>query len=215
MPKQEVPLNHLENYLPDNCLEDVLDYLYQFKVQLTVTKQRQSILGDYRNAHQGKAHRISVNGNLNKYSFLITLLHELAHLLTYEKHKHHVAPHGKEWKQIFSSILAKFLSKKIFPLDIETALMNTLKNPAASSCGDLQLLRTLKKYDRTNSNLVLVEEVPTGKKFSIKGDRIFLKGEKIRTRHKCKEVDTGKFYLFNGLYEVKLVDDFPNKEEVL
>ncbi|HSN60425.1 MAG TPA: hypothetical protein VLR49_05800, partial [Ferruginibacter sp.] len=90
MPKEQVPFIELKQYLPEGSFDDVLYYLQHFKVQLTVTRKRQTILGDYRHAHGGTNHRISVNGNLNKYSFLITLLHELAHLFTYERFGHRV-----------------------------------------------------------------------------------------------------------------------------
>ena len=86
MPKKESPLQQLSSYLPEGSFEDVAAYLTEFKVHLTVTRERRTVLGDYRERHSNKNHRISVNGNLNKYSFLITLLHELGHLLAYEKH---------------------------------------------------------------------------------------------------------------------------------
>jgi len=133
MAKQEAPLHQLKDYLPEGSFEAVSQYLLLYKVQLTITRERKSVLGDYRNSLADKNHRISVNGNLNKYSFLITLLHELAHLLTYEQFGHRVSAHGQEWKNEFSKILAQFLLKKIFPLDIQKALYKTLKNPAATS----------------------------------------------------------------------------------
>lgn len=205
MPKKQVPLNTLGEFLPENCSEEVIYFLNKYKVQLTVTRQRQSILGDYRHAHRDKNHRISVNGNLNKYSFLITLLHELAHLFTFDKYGNKVQPHGKEWKSCFSSILANFISKKIFPEDIETALYKTIANPAASSCGDENLLRVLLKYDKPKESHQLVEQVEFGAHFQIKGGRIFRKDELIRKRYKCTEVSTGKQYLFSGLFEVKKI----------
>ncbi len=205
MPKQEAPLLQLQSYLPTGSFDDVAWYLQHYKVHLTITRQRQSILGDYRHAHAGHTHRISVNGNLNKYSFLITLLHELAHLFTYEQFGHRVMAHGKEWKNEFSKILAKFLLKKIFPVDIEKALLQTLQNPAASSCGDEKLIRVLNNYDERKAGILLVEAIPEGRHFKIKGERIFKKGEKIRKRYKCTEVKTGKLYLFSAVYEVELI----------
>ncbi|MBS1733908.1 MAG: SprT-like domain-containing protein [Bacteroidetes bacterium] len=206
MPKQEVPLLQLQSYLPEGSFEDVHHYLVHYKVHLTVTRQRQTVLGDYRHAYQGKTHRISVNGNLNKYSFLVTLLHELAHLFTYERYGHRVQSHGAEWKAEFSKVLAQFLSKKIFPADIENALMQTLKNPAASSCGDEKLLRVLRNYDDVKKGFLLVEQLEEGAMFMIKGGRIFRKGEKIRTRYRCIEPATKRIYLFSGLYEVKIME---------
>ena len=203
MPKQEAPLLQLQSYLPPGSFDEVLFYLQHHKVHLTISRKRQSILGDYRHAHTDKNHRISVNGNLNKYAFLITLLHELAHLFTYEKFGHKVMAHGREWKNEFSKILAKFLLQKVFPADIEKGLLHTLQNPAASSCGDEKLLRVLHKYDEKATGVHLVEQLAEGTMFVIKGGRIFKKGEKIRKRFKCVEVKTGKLYLFSGMYEVQ------------
>src|SRR6478752_3457555 len=108
MPKKEAPLPTLRNFLPDGAYEPVSQYLFQYKVHLTITRARESVLGDYRNAVNGSNHRISVNGNLNPYAFLITLLHELAHLFTYERFGNKVQAHGQEWKNEYSKVLAKF-----------------------------------------------------------------------------------------------------------
>ena len=159
MPKNESPLQALNSYLPEGAFEDVEIYLTEFKVHLTVTRERKSVLGDYRNSHSNKNHRISVNGNLNKYSFLITLLHELGHLLAYEKFGNRIPPHGAQWKNEFGKILARFISKKLFPPDIEAELLRSLKNPAASSCTEDGLLRILKKYEAHNPGIYLVEEL--------------------------------------------------------
>lgn len=205
MPKQEAPLEQLRSYLPDQCMDEVVHYLLLHKVHLTITRKRQTVLGDYRNAAPGRAHRISVNGNLNKYAFLITLLHELAHLFTYEQFGRAVQAHGREWKSEYSKILARFLEKKIFPADIEQALVHSIKNPAASSCGDERLLRVLHGYDQKKESIRLVEQLPEGSWFVIPGGRIFQKGMRVRKRFKCTEVKTGKLYLFSGVYEVEPV----------
>jgi hypothetical protein len=202
MAKKESPLHQLNAYLPDGSFDDVVAYLHQYKVQLTITRERASVLGDYRNSFADKNHRISVNGNLNKYAFLVTLLHELAHLLTYENFGHRVQAHGTEWKNEFSKILSQFLSKKLFPSDIHNTLLKTLKNPAASSCGDTALLRVLHKYDAKKEGIVLLETLPAGGYFSIKGNRVFTKKETVRKRIKCLEIATNKMYLFNPLHEV-------------
>jgi SprT protein len=204
MPKNEAPLLALRSYLPEGSFDEVARYLNDHKVHLTVTRRRETILGDYRHAINEKTHRISVNGNLNKYAFLITLLHEMAHLFTHETYGHRVQAHGKEWKNEFSKILAQFLLKKVFPADIEKALLRTLQNPSASSCGDERLLRVLHGYDEKKEGIHLVEQLPEGALFSIKGGRIFKKGEKMRKRYKCMEVKTGKLYLFSGMYEVEM-----------
>jgi hypothetical protein len=202
MPRKEAPLNLLQSYLPPNTYEPVMQYLHQYQVHLTVARERKSILGDYRHRTHGKTHRISVNGNLNTYSFLITLLHELAHLLTFEQFGNRVQSHGKEWKYIFGQLLDQFIKHQVFPYDINYALMQSLKNPAASSCADEVLLRVLKGYDQKKDNYVFVENIPEGQLFKTHDGKIFKKGEKVRKRFKCTEVSTKRLYLFSPVYEV-------------
>ncbi|MEO6549649.1 MAG: SprT-like domain-containing protein [Ferruginibacter sp.] len=202
MPKQEAPLHQLKQYLPEGSFDEVSQYLLQYKVQLTITRERRTVLGDYRNSFAGQNHRISVNGNLNPYAFLITLLHELAHLFTYERFGHRVTAHGPEWKSEFSKVLARFLLKKVFPADIQKTLLKTLQNPAASSCADASLLRILHQYDEKKEGVSLIEALPEGALFTIKGGRQFKKGERVRKRFKCIEITTGKIYLFSPVYEV-------------
>ncbi len=203
MPKQESPLMQLRHWLPEGSLEPVVHYLEHYHVHLTITRERSSVLGDYRNAHGGRNHRISVNGNLNPYAFLITLLHELAHLFTYERFGHRVQAHGPEWKNEFSKILAGFMLKKVFPEDIHRALLSTMQNPAASSCADEKLLRVLRRYDPHKEGVVLVENLPVGELFEIRGQRVFRRLERVRKRIRCEELATGKIYLFSPVYEVK------------
>ncbi len=205
MPKKEVPIAQLQDYLPPGTYDAVLNYLRQYKVHLTVAKERKSILGDYRHSTHHANHRISVNGNLNKYSFLITLLHELAHLLTFEQFGNKVLAHGKEWKAIYAKMLAQFLQHKIFTADIEAELIRSLQNPAASTCAEDGLLRILRKYDSKESHHRLVEEISGDELFRTSDGRVFKKGEKLRKRYKCVEVKTGKLYLFSPVYEVELV----------
>ena len=202
MPNRESPLNALEAYLPPGSFTRVCDYLKTYKVHLTVTKDRKSILGNYRHKLYDKTHRISVNGNLNKYSFLVTLLHELAHMLAFEKFGHTIQPHGMEWKREFGQILAEFIPYNIFPVEIEKILLSELNSPAASTCADANLTRALRKYDTKVEGLILVEDLPEGSNFRIKGGRLFKKGVKLRTRYKCTEIDSSRVYLFSGVHEV-------------
>jgi SprT protein len=205
MRKTEAPLDAIKKYIPESSAQLVLDYLNHHKVHLTVTRERKSVLGDYRHATSFNAHRISVNGNLNKYSFLITLIHELAHLVTFTQYKHRVEPHGREWKRIYGHLLKDFLNSEIFPHDILKMLKASLHNLPASSCSDDNLMRVLKKYDFNGNGLVMVEQIIEGKLFDAGKGKMFRKGKKLRKRYQCVEVATGKLYLFSPIYEVKAV----------
>ena len=132
MAKKEAPINALKHFIPDGTYDLVSEYLHKYSIHLTVTRARTSVLGDYRNAIQGKNHRISVNGNLNSYAFLYTLIHEIAHLLVFDQYGHRVASHGKEWKTQFSVLLADFLKMNAFPDDVRKAIGKSLHNLAAA-----------------------------------------------------------------------------------
>jgi hypothetical protein len=205
MPKKEAHISALQQFLPPNTYEPVLAYLHHYHVHLTVAKERKTVLGDYRHKVFGKNHRISVNGNLNSYAFLITLLHELAHLLAFEKFGNRIAPHGREWKNVFGQLLAQFIEHDVFPDDIKRSLMDSLHNPAASSCSDEDLLRVLKRYDEQTTRLVFVEAIPEGSFFKTHDGKVFKKGAKIRKRYKCEEIRTKKVYLFSPIYEAEQV----------
>lgn len=202
MPKKEAPMTTLGDYLPPNTYDAVFNYLRQYQVHLTITRDRRSILGDYRHRTHHANHRISVNGSLNKFSFLITLLHELAHLVTFEQYGNRVQAHGAEWKKIYGQFLAHFVQQNIFPNDIAEELKNSLKNPAASSCAEEGLLRVLRKYDSTRNGHKLVEELPEQSLFRTPDGRVFRKGKRLRKRFHCIEIATGKVYLFSPVYEV-------------
>lgn len=206
MAKIEHPLAALNAYLPEGAFDPVVQLINQYKVHLTVTRARKSVLGDYRHAFLGANHKITVNGNLNKYEFLITLLHELAHLLCYEQYRNRVEAHGKEWKQIYSALLASFIQLGLFPEDIRKSLQKTLLNPAATANGETALLLVLRKYDAVKKEgHSFVAHLAEGTLFeSLKG-RIFRRGKKRRIRIECVEVATGHVYSFSALTEVKVI----------
>jgi SprT protein len=196
MPKQEAPLEYLQQYLPDGSAALVLQYLHHYRVHLTITRERKSILGDYRHATHERNHRISVNGNLNKFSFLITLVHELAHLLTYQQYGNRVQSHGREWKNLYAFLLKDFN-------DITQKLQESIHNLPASSCADDDLMRVLRKYDENPQEMVFVEQIAEGNCFALEDGRIFRKGKKLRKRYQCVDINTKQVYLFSPVYEVK------------
>lgn len=178
-----------------------IDY---FQCEFKISRSRNSKLGDYRHPFRGAGHKISVNNNLNPYAFLVTTVHEFAHLLTWNDHKNKVKPHGAEWKYNFKRMMTPFLEQRLFPEDIQQAITQYLHNPSASSCTDLGLSRALKKYDTHREDALRLEELPIDTVFRIKDGRRFKKGERLRKRYRCTCLDNGHVYLFNPLAEVQL-----------
>lgn len=195
--------NILSQYMPVAAAPLIAKWIDYFQCEFKISKGRATKLGDYRHPYKEAGHKISVNNNLNAYAFLVTTVHEFAHLLTWNDHKNRVRPHGNEWKHNFKRMMMPFLEKEIFPQDLQNAIISYLNNPSAASCTDLKLSRALKKYD-VLVDFSRLEELPLDTIFRIKDGRQFKKGEKLRKRYRCVCLDNGNIYLFNPLAEVML-----------
>jgi hypothetical protein len=202
--------NHSILYLPDT-LQPQLSHLQTFRkfvpagavgycyhlwlenaFFLKITRPRRTKLGDYRYTSES-GHQISVNNSLNPYAFLITYLHEVAHLLTFSRYRRKVKPHGKEWKKAFQALMAPMVEQGVFPAEVLLPLRQYLADPKASSCSDPQLVAALRTFDRQPAGHVL-DELQTGERFRLSG-RIFVKGDLRRTRVLCVEAATRRKYL--------------------
>jgi len=187
--------------MPPAAAPVIAKWIDYFQCEFKISKSRATKLGDYRHPFKGLGHKISVNNNLNRYAFLVTTVHEFAHLLTWNDHKNKVKPHGGEWKHNFKRMMTPFLDQQVFPEDLQQAISTYLSNPSASSCTDLKLSRALKKYDSAIDHSRL-EELPQHAIFTIKDGRRFKKGEQLRKRFRCECLDNGNIYLFSPLAEV-------------
>jgi SprT protein len=213
MPSRSDIESSFAKYVPAEFAGYVADLFFSQKIRFKVSRSRKTKLGDYRSPHRdGVPHAITVNHDLNPYSFLITTLHEFAHMNTFIKYGNRVKPHGDEWKAEFRALLAPLLRHEAIPQDIRAVLNKSYFNLKASSCTDAALLRVLKKYDnKSQQNLVHVEDLPLNAAFKL-SDRTFERGIKRRTRYLCKEVPSGKMYLVNGLAEVEPLNRTENNE---
>lgn len=188
----------LSAYLPSEAVDIVFDRIKSKNIHLKITRNRKSKFGDYRPPVYHENHRISINHDLNPYAFLITFIHEFAHLLVFETYKNRVSPHGKEWKKTYKYLMEEFLNLKIFPDDLSKVLVKSIRNSKASSASDLELSRVLQVYDTTVPQ-TKVEDLPANAIFKTSKGKKFMKGEKQRIRYKCKCLDNNKLYLFHPL----------------
>ena len=192
----------LRPYLPAAALDHVERAIGGLAVDLRVVRPRRTKLGDHRPPPAPlRPHRITVNADLNPYAFLTTLLHEVAHAATWERHRprRRLRPHGPEWKQEFSAVLAPVVAAGVFPDELAAAVTRSLWNPAAATCSDRELLLALARYDRPPEGRVRVEDLPDGSWFRIDGRHLFRAGRIVRTRRRCFEVGTGREYRVHGL----------------
>ncbi|MBW4891094.1 SprT-like domain-containing protein [Mucilaginibacter sp. HMF5004] len=196
----------LETYLPPKAAPLISRWIDYFVCEFKVSRNRNSKFGDYRHPYGSDGHRISVNYDLNPYAFLVTTVHEFAHLHTWNEHKHKVKPHGAEWKANFKRMMQPFFEMEVFPPDVKKAITGYLDNPAASSCSDLNLYRSLRQYDAPKPDHLTVEKLPAKALFKLKDGRVFQKEERLRKRYRCVEISSKRVYLFSPVAEVELVE---------
>ena len=197
--------NVLSKYLPNEFVPYICRLLISVNVKFKIVAPRSSKLGDFRaSLEKNKKCQISINGNLNPFAFLVTTLHEIAHLNTYHNYGNHVNPHGKEWKKEFATLLEPVLKNDKLPDELRRVLKKSIKNLKASSCSDLELTRVLKKYD-AEKDTYLLEDLNENCLFKL-NKKVYSKGKLRRTRYLCKEISSGRSYLVHALAEVNKIE---------
>ena len=192
----------LVKYLPERAIAPCMALIKENGVHLKIVNERITRHGDYRRLANGQ-HQITVNATLNKYRFLITLVHEIAHLIAFEKYGRRIKPHGLEWKRTFQYLMLPFIRPEVFPSGLLPLLARHFKNPKASSSTDAQLSVALKRFDEQKSDKTYVFELPLGSVFRLYNGRLFRKGNRRTKRYECVEVSSGKVYLFQPNAEVE------------
>lgn len=192
-----------ERFVPATAAPYCARLYEHFGFEFKIKKARKTKLGDFRYDPRIKKHTITINNDLNPYAFLITYIHEVAHLVTFEEFGNKVNPHGKEWKKSFKQVAKPILSEDVFPAPILLSLKNYLKNPKAASCSDPILFQVLKQFDEENG-MILLKQLKSGDRFTFH-DKEYLYLEKKRTRILCELIGTKRKYLINQLAEVHLI----------
>ena len=197
----------LTKYLPELAVEPALELIFEYQVFLRITRDRTSKLGDFRSPMPGEVPKLTVNHTLNRYAFLITFIHELAHAVNWLKYENNpnIKPHGKEWKYYYKILMRPFLRPDIFPTDILIVLNDHMQNPSASSSSNIRLNRVLKKYDK-DQDKIFVESLPEKSKFILNGI-LFQKGTLRRKRFECLDLATNRLYLVSPIAEVTVWSD--------
>ncbi len=159
----------------------------------------------------GRGHRISINHNLNKFAFLVTFTHEVAHLKAHIAYHRNHAPHGPEWKHEFKKLLYPIMHEAVFPADVVQALQRYILDPAASSCSDIHLTKVLKKYDeRIDNQTVHLADIPENTLFMVNKNLILKKGPLVRTRYRCTRPRTTQVYMVSPVAEVVIISSENN-----
>ena len=200
----EDQINVVKRYIPDAAIPLLSKYINYWKVNLVIAPKRITKHGDFRILPNG-VHRISINNSSNPNRFLITLIHEIAHLVAFKHFGYFIKPHGKEWKSCYQKLMIPFLNPKIFPKDLLNLLTFHLKNPRASTDVDFNLVIELNKFDpKTEKNYIF--ELDLGTIFETDNGRKFVKGSKRKKRYECDEVSTRRRYFFSPHARVKRIE---------
>ena len=191
----------LTKYIPATAVEGVYDFMNRYGVHLHITRKRISKLGDYRWPQlYHNYHEISVNGDMNPYQFLQVLLHEMAHLNTYQRYGKDIQPHGHQWQVEYRQLLCQYLS--CFPDDVAALITRyTARIPLSHTVGK-QIDELLRHYDLdyTPSDDLTLDQLIPGTCFRIIANpqRLFRAIGRRRTRWLCLCLDDNKKYLVSG-----------------
>ena len=191
--------------IPEASHELVKPLIFEKHLNIKIVKVRKTKHGDFKKLRNG-SNQITLNHINNKYRFLITLIHELAHFKVYKNIKKRVNPHGVERKNTYKLLMLPFLNNKIFPNDILSKLATHIKNPSASTDSDTNLVVALNKYDYFNDNKIFLNDLSEDCLFEYDQGKVFLVKRKLRKRYICKELSSGREYLFSPVARIKSIE---------
>jgi SprT protein len=183
----------LNRHIPAPAISYCFDLWQSSPFKFKLRKARQSKIGDFTCKH-GQAPQITVNNDLHPYLFLITYIHEVAHLHVHQKFGRKAEAHGDEWKDTFRDLLSPVMTPEIFPDKILRGLKRHMVNPKASTFSDPDMTELLRSVDAKWSRATLLSEIPEGSLFGLHG-KWFRKGVLQRTRFLCLELKTKRKFL--------------------
>ena len=200
---QTLKVISLFDLIPVCSKELISELIKNENLSIKIVKSRKTKHGDFRSLKDGKF-QITLNHVDNKFRFLITLIHELAHFKVSQSFKYRVNPHGIEWKKNYKHLMLPFLNNKIFPDDILKFLALHMVNPPATTDSDIDLVIALQKYEPNEDNKIFLFQVPFNDLFVFQENKSFIKLHKQRKRYICKNILTGRKFLFSPVARVKL-----------
>jgi hypothetical protein len=192
----------LLDHIPAKSLPYCQVLLEKYRFKFILKRSRLTKLGDFKVNRASGQYTISVNRDLNSYQFLITFIHELAHLKVAEDHPCSVKSHGIEWKNSFKELLKPLLNETIFPQPLLAILSKHMVNPKAAAGSDPKLWNALKEFDVDRSRTQL-NSVEDGADFIFRKKQ-FTRLKKRRTRILCQARGSQRLYLIPGIAEVEL-----------
>ncbi|MDX1740573.1 MAG: SprT-like domain-containing protein [Rhodothermales bacterium] len=185
-------VRRIRPYLPPGAEPLVVRLLREVPTDVVPVEARESKHGDF-TIERGKSYgRITVNVCGNRYRFLLTLLHELAHSRVAMQYRRRVRPHGPEWKNEFSRLLFRLLRYQILTPRLRRAVYLHALSPKSTDEYDTELQLALRRFDTLDKRLTVVE-LEEGTRFSLDGGLVLRRGKMLRRRIQCRTPD-GQVY---------------------
>ncbi len=192
-----------EQYLPPNSINYCCSLSSRYNFNLDLSFNRVSKFGHYKYLPVTKSHTISINKGLSQPLFLITFIHELAHLDVMLHFGRKVKPHGAEWKRTFTTLMLPLLNPTVFDDNLLSLLAKHLKKPKASLSADPALWHLL--VSETTENSMYLHNIEINQSFIFK-NRAFKKIKTRRTKALCYEIKSGNNYLIPLLAKIEEVN---------
>ena len=184
-------LRPLDAYLPPDTRPLLERWLNDSTCRLVVKGPRKTKRGDFRPGQRGQVPTLTINVDLKPLQFLLTLTHEIAHLLVWQNCGHLRQPHGPHWKHQFGQLLLELSEIEALPVDYRRALVGHAARPKACAERDPELMKVIRRLEGDDS--LWLDDIEIGEVFGLEGRR-FQKLQSNRTRCLCLDLDNGLKY---------------------
>lgn len=188
----------LAQFLPENTSSYLSSWFGTHQIHIHITRDRNSKLGDYRKLPD-HSHKITLNSTLAPELFFFVLTHELAHLLAFHQHGFRIAPHGREWKIMFRKMILESLD--VYHPNLQPLLIRFSNSPKANFMASEDLVRYF-YGGKNNEHQTFVENLAQGEVFVYR-KKTYEYQKKLKKNYLCKELNSGKTYLFKALVQVE------------
>ena len=179
-----IPINSFVNKNDEPLFKWLNKLLENEGIILQIVRSRKRKLGDYCYNPTKKNHTITINNDLSEELFTVTLLHEIAHKLSFDKYNRNIKPHGKEWKLEFCKLLNEAINYTSSN-NTKSFLIKNIQKPKA----------TFRITTQIPDGAITVKDLKPGDEFQINNfDKHFLLIKKLRKRYQCREKTTSKIY---------------------
>lgn len=180
----ERSLKAVAPHMPEDWQAAARVLLSTSPILVRVVRRRKTKHGDHQ--FTGGFSIITVNASENRWQFILTLLHEVAHAHVAHRISPRVAPHGREWKAAFHQLL--HAHGHLFPPELSVPVMDYARNPLYSTDSHPALAAALRQHDALDLR-PMVQELAPGQRFSLDGKTVLVRERLLRKWFRCTTPD--------------------------